>query len=47
MAKDQEQNQNQNSINVPGGLNTDSSLVNQPQGTTRFVMTGVNETKEI
>ena len=46
MAKEQEQNQNQNSINIPGGLNTDSSLVNQPQGTTRFVMTGVNETKE-
>jgi hypothetical protein len=44
MAKDQEQNQN--SVNIPGGLNTDSSLVNQPQGTTRFVMTGVNETKE-
>lgn len=44
MAKEQEQNQN--SINIPGGLNTDSSLVNQPQGTTRFVMTGVNETKE-
>ena len=42
----QEQEQNQNSVNIPGGLNTDSSLVNQPQGTTRFVMTGVNETKE-
>ena len=44
MAKEKEENQN--SINIPGGLNTDSSLVNQPQGTTRFVMTGVNETKE-
>ena len=43
MAKEKEENQN--SINIPGGLNTDSSLVNQPQGTTRFVMTGVNETK--
>lgn len=44
MAKEQEQNQN--TVNTPGGLNTDSSLVTQPQGTTRFVMTGVNETKE-
>jgi len=34
------------SVNIPGGLNTDSSLVNQPEGTTRFVLTGVNETKE-
>jgi len=31
---------------IPGGLNTDSSLVTQPPGTTRFVVTGVNETKE-
>ena len=46
MAQDQEQKQNQNSVNILGGLNTDSSLVNQPQGTTRFVMTGVDETKE-
>jgi hypothetical protein len=46
MAQDQEQRQEQNSVNVLGGLNTDSSLVNQPQGTTRFVMTGVDETKE-
>ena len=46
MAKEQEQNQSNNSVNIPGGLNTDSSLVSQPQGTTRFVMTGVNETKE-
>ena len=45
MAKDKEQRQDQNSsVNIPGGLNTDTSLVNQPQGTTRFVMTGVNET---
>ena len=33
-------------VNQLGGLHTDSSLVNQPQGTTRFVMTGVNETTE-
>jgi hypothetical protein len=33
-------------VTQPGGLNTDSSLVTQPQGTTRFVLTGVNETKE-
>jgi hypothetical protein len=46
MAQDQEQRQEQNSVNTLGGLNTDSSLVNQPQGTTRFVMTGVDETKE-
>jgi hypothetical protein len=46
MAKEQEQNQSSNSINIPGGLSVDASLVNQPQGTTRFVMTGVNETKE-
>lgn len=44
MAQDKEQRQDQNSVNIPGGLNTDTSLVNQPQGTTRFVMTGVNET---
>ena len=46
MAKEQEQNQNNNSVNIPGGLSVDASLVNQPAGTTRFVMTGVNETKE-
>ena len=44
MASNKEQKQDQNSVNIPGGLNTDTSLVNQPQGTTRFVMTGVNET---
>lgn len=42
----QEKQQGDVSVNIPGGLNTDSSLVNQPQGTTRFVFTGVNETKE-
>jgi hypothetical protein len=46
MAQDQEQRQQENSVNILGGLNTDSSLVNQPQGTTRFVMTGVDETRE-
>lgn len=44
MAKEQEQGQN--SVNSFGGLNTDSSLVTQPVGTTRFVLTGVDETKE-
>jgi len=33
-------------IIITGGLNTDASLVSQPPGTTRFVMTGVDETKE-
>jgi hypothetical protein len=42
----QEKQQGGISVNIPGGLNTDSSLVNQPEGTTRFVFTGVNETKE-
>ena len=42
----QEKQQGSISPNVPGGLNTDSSLVTQPEGTTRFVFTGVNETKE-
>ena len=42
----QEKQQGGVSVNIPGGLNTDSSLVNQPEGTTRFVFTGVNETKE-
>ena len=42
----QEKQQEGISVNIPGGLNTDSSLVNQPEGTTRFVFTGVNETKE-
>ena len=30
----------------PGGLHTDTSLVNQPTNTTRFVLNGVNETNE-
>lgn len=37
----------QDSKNVviqPGGLSTDTSLVNQPQNMTRFVLNGVNET---
>ena len=42
----QEKQQEGISPNVPGGLNTDSALVTQPEGTTRFVFTGVNETKE-
>jgi len=42
----QEKQQEGISPNVPGGLNTDSTLVTQPEGTTRFVFTGVNETKE-
>ena len=45
MAKE-EQEQGQNTVNMLGGLNTDSSLVTQPPGSTRFVFTGVNETKE-
>lgn len=45
---DQETNIDQSlgNVQIGGGLNTDSSLVNQPPGTTRFVMTGVDETKE-
>jgi hypothetical protein len=46
MSQEKEPRQEQNSVYSPGGLHTDSSLVTQPQGTTRFVMTGVNETKE-
>lgn len=51
MAKDNnsEEKQQSNSLGnvIPsGGIHTDSSLVNQPPGTTRFVMTGVDETKE-
>lgn len=42
MAKDK----NQASIIQPGGLSTDTSLVAQPEGTTRFVLNGVSETKE-
>jgi hypothetical protein len=33
-------------ISISGGINTDTSLVNQPPGTFRFAMTGVDETKE-
>jgi hypothetical protein len=33
-------------IIITGGLNTDVPLGSQPPGTTRFVMTGVDETKE-
>lgn len=48
--KDNNQDSNPNAglqnIQQAGGLHTDSSLVNQPPGTTRFVMTGVDETKE-
>jgi len=55
MAKENQDNQDNRRVTieeqlgnvvVPGGLNTDASLVNQPQGTTRFVFTGVDETKE-
>ena len=49
MSKDRRQDRDGNEDNevlIPGGLHTDSSLVNQPPGTTRFVMTGVPETKE-
>ena len=42
MAKDR----NQPFIIQPGGLSTDTSLVAQPEGTTRFVLNGVNETAE-
>ena len=42
MAKDR----NQPFIIQPGGLSTDTSLVAQPEGTTRFVLNGVNETPE-
>jgi hypothetical protein len=45
MAKEEKQNPN-SQVTALGGLNTDTSLVNQPQGTTRFVFTGVNETNE-
>ena len=51
MAQEDNKQENKNSnplgnINITGGLNTDVPLVNQPPGTTRFVMTGVDETKE-
>jgi hypothetical protein len=35
-----------NKVIQPGGLNTDSSPVVQPAGTARFVLNGVNETRE-
>ena len=42
MAKDR----NQPFIIQPGKLSTDTSLVSQPAGTTRFVLNGVNESDE-
>jgi hypothetical protein len=36
----------QNKVTKPGGLSLDTSLVSQPEGTTRFVLNGVNETNE-
>ena len=33
-------------VNMVGGLNTDTSVLTQPEGTSRFVLNGVNETKE-
>lgn len=38
--------QGEKNIIQPGGLSTDTSLSNQPQSTTRFVLNGVNETHE-
>lgn len=35
-----------NTVIQPGGISTDTSLVNQPQSMTRFVLNGVNETIE-
>ena len=50
MAKQQRQErerQDPNSlVNALGGIHTDNSLVNQPQGTTRYVFAGVNESQE-
>ena len=51
MAKEKRNNTEQQpkeSKNViqPGGLHTDNSLVVQPEGKTRFVLNGVNETRE-
>jgi len=51
MAKDNNQEEKQQgsplgNITITGGLNTDVPLGSQPPGTTRFVMTGVDETKE-
>jgi len=36
----------ENKVIQPGALSLDTSLVSQPQGTTRFVLNGVNETNE-
>ena len=44
--EEKQQSNSLGNIVITGGLNTDVSLVNQPPGTTRFVMTGVDETKE-
>lgn len=51
MAKDNNSEEKQKgnplgNIIITGGLNTDMPLGSQPPGTTRFVMTGVDETKE-
>ena len=51
MAKEDNKQESKNSnplgnISITGGLNTDVPLGSQPPGTTRFVMTGVDETKE-
>lgn len=51
MAKDNNSEERQQgnplgNITITGGLNTDMPLGSQPPGTTRFVMTGVDETKE-
>ena len=51
MAKDNNSEEKQQgnplgNIIITGGLNTDMPLGSQPPGTTRFVMTGVDETKE-
>jgi hypothetical protein len=45
MAQEKQQQSGEN-VNVSGGINTDASLLTQPEGTTRFVFTGVDETKE-
>lgn len=46
MTQEEQSQQPQNSVNSLGGIHTDSSLVTQPVGTTRFVLSGVDETKE-
>jgi hypothetical protein len=38
--------QDNNTVIQPGGLSTDTSYVNQPQGATTFVLNGINETNE-